>query len=66
MQKIPEDQLPHPSRIAVRINNPHTPFFERDVFRIVRPPFSINRLAWVERVFRSSAHYSRRSDAGVA
>src|ERR1019366_7843108 len=39
MQKTPEDQLPHPSRIAVRVNTHHTPFFERDIFSIVRPTF---------------------------
>jgi len=38
LTKIPEDQLPHPSRIAVRINNPHTPFFERDIFSILAIP----------------------------
>jgi len=36
--KIPEDQLPHPSRIAVRINDPHSPFFERDIVSILTIP----------------------------
>jgi hypothetical protein len=39
MQKTPEDQLPHPSRIAVRVNSPHTPVFERDIVSIVRLSF---------------------------
>ena len=39
MQKTPEDQLPHPSRIAVRVNGPHTPVFERDIVSIVRHTF---------------------------
>ena len=38
MQKTPEDQLPHPSRIAVRVNTVYTPVFERDIVSIVRFP----------------------------
>ncbi|KAI9509199.1 citrate lyase beta subunit [Russula earlei] len=37
-QKTPEDRLPHPSRIAVRVNSTHTPLFERDVVSILTLP----------------------------
>ena len=37
LQKTPADELPHPSRIAVRVNSTHTPFFERDIVSIVSP-----------------------------
>ncbi|KAN0123486.1 citrate lyase [Russula decolorans] len=38
LTKTPEDQLPHPSRIAVRVNSPHTPVFERDIVSILTIP----------------------------
>jgi len=38
LTKTPEDQLPHPSRIAVRVNSTHTPFFERDIVSILTIP----------------------------
>ncbi|KAI0260196.1 citrate lyase beta subunit [Gloeopeniophorella convolvens] len=34
----PTDKLPSPSRIAVRINSPQTPFFERDIVRALTIP----------------------------
>ncbi|KAF8500904.1 citrate lyase beta subunit [Russula emetica] len=38
LTKTPEDQLPHPSRIAVRVNSPQTPVFERDIVSILTIP----------------------------
>jgi hypothetical protein len=71
MQKTPEDQLPHPSRIAIRVNSHHTPGFERDIVSIVRTPFffplrssGIETQTWL--LLPLLAHYSRRSDARAA
>lgn len=38
LTKTPEEQLPHPSRIAVRVNSPDTPIFERDIVSILTVP----------------------------
>jgi hypothetical protein len=67
MQKTPEDQLPHPSRIAVRVNSPRTPGFERDIVSIVRtlfPPLKspeIETQTWL--LLPLLAHFSCHSDA---
>jgi len=38
LTKTSADELPHPSRIAVRVNSTHTPFFERDMVSILTIP----------------------------
>ncbi|KAH9002665.1 citrate lyase beta subunit [Lactarius hatsudake] len=38
LTNTPADELPHPSRIAVRVNSTHTSFFERDIVSILTIP----------------------------
>ncbi|KAH9080442.1 citrate lyase beta subunit [Lactarius deliciosus] len=38
LTKTPAEELPHPSRIAVRVNSTHTSFFERDIVSILTIP----------------------------
>ncbi|KAG1861800.1 Pyruvate/Phosphoenolpyruvate kinase-like domain-containing protein [Suillus subalutaceus] len=60
----PEHKLPHPERIAVRLNDITTPFFENDISEILKSPFvrtlvlpkihSVRDLHHVSRAIRTS------------
>jgi citrate lyase subunit beta-like protein len=39
LSRTPEHKLPHPERIAVRLNDITTPFFENDISEILKSPF---------------------------
>ncbi|KAG1804005.1 citrate lyase beta subunit [Suillus variegatus] len=39
LSRTPEHKLPHPDRIAVRLNDITTPFFEHDISEILKSPF---------------------------
>ncbi|KAG1822513.1 citrate lyase beta subunit [Suillus subaureus] len=64
LSRTPEHKLPHPERIAVRLNDITTPFFENDIFEILKSPFvrtlvlpkihSVRDLHHVSRAIRTS------------
>lgn len=60
----PEHKLPHPERIAVRLNDITTPFFENDITEVLKSPFvrtlvlpkihSVRDLHYVSRAIQTS------------
>lgn len=64
LSHTPEHKLPHPERIAVRLNDITTPFFDNDISEILKSPFvrtlvlpkihSVRDLHHVSRAIRTS------------
>lgn len=64
LSHTPQDKLPHPQRIAVRLNDITTPFFEHDISEVLKSPFvrtlvlpkihSVSDLHHVSRAIRTS------------
>ncbi|KAG1733076.1 Pyruvate/Phosphoenolpyruvate kinase-like domain-containing protein [Suillus paluster] len=64
LSRTPEHKLPHPQRIAVRLNDITTPFFENDISEVLKSPFvrtlvlpkihSVRDLHHVSRAIRTS------------